>query len=341
MPRAPVSNEGQIRNRYAVCQNTESCYNKSMQLQHILSAGQFRNVKVLDEIFRLAERMEHGDNTGFLPKPLEGKILASLFYEPSTRTRFSFETAITKLGGNIISTESASHFSSVTKGETLEDTIKIISSYADVIVLRHHVKGAAKTAARVSRVPIINAGDGSGEHPTQALLDIYTIQKELGRVDGKSIALVGDLLYGRTVHSLLSFLSMFKKCTLYLVSPQSLRLPKSYTDYLKKQKIVFKEISDINKILGVVDALYITRVQKERFQSQKDYESVKNSYIINRASLKKMKRSAIIMHPLPRVGEIAPEVDSDPRAIYFKQAKNGLYIRMALLHLIFNGHKVK
>lgn len=309
-----------------------------MTLHHILTSSQFHNQKTIERIFSLADLMEKTQLNGAMTYPLSGKILASLFYEPSTRTRFSFEAAITKLGGNVISTENASQFSSVTKGETLEDTIQILNGYADVIVLRHWEKGSAKRAAKVSHIPVINAGDGSGEHPTQALLDIYTIYRRFRKLAGLRIALVGDLLYGRTIHSLISFLNMYKPKKVFLVSPKKLRLPKDYMDFLRKNKILFKETQNLESVLPQIDVLYMTRVQKERFSSPEKYAKVKNAYVITAKMLKKLNKDAIIMHPLPRITEIEVNVDSDPRAIYFQQAKNGLYIRMALLFLLLSGN---
>jgi len=260
--------------------------------------------------------------------------MAAVFYEPSTRTRFSFESAMKKLGGDVITTESAGHFSSAIKGESLSDSIRIISGYADVIVLRHPRRGSAKLASQVSSVPVINAGDGTGEHPTQALLDIYTIEKELGRLDNISVAMVGDLLNGRTIHSLLILLSLYENIRFYFVAPSQLALPDEYQQYLKKKRIEFMEVQDIHEVLDKVDVLYMTRVQKERFKSDYDYQQLKNAYILDTSTLKRLKNTAIIMHPLPRVSEISLEVDMDKRAAYFRQAKNGLYIRMALLQMI-------
>ena len=310
-----------------------------MKFKHIISVKQFLDTDILDEIFELADNMEKYDKADKPQDSLKNKILAAIFYEPSTRTRFSFEAAMHKLGGDVITTENASYFSSVVKGETLQDTIKIISSYADVIVLRHYEEGSAKIASEVSSVPIINAGDGSGEHPTQALLDLYTIQKELGEINNLKIALVGDLLYGRTIHSLIYLLTLYKKVIIYLVSPNQLQLPGKYKDYLKQKGVEFKEITDFKEVLDKIDVLYVTRIQKERFKFEQEYEEVKNTYIIDRKIVNQLKKNAIIMHPLPRVNEISPEVDSDKRAAYFRQAKNGLYIRTALLKLIFEGKK--
>ncbi len=305
-----------------------------MRISHIISTQQFLDINFLNEIFRLADDSEERDRKGTLQPILKGKILASLFYEPSTRTRFSFETAMQKLGGSVISTENAQHFSSAIKGESLVDTIKVVGEYADVIVLRHHTEGSSKSIAEFSNVPVINAGDGSGEHPTQALLDLYTIQKEFGSIDGLKIAFVGDLLYGRTVHSLVYLLSLYKNVKIILVSLEQFKLPEKYKRFLQENNIYFEESTSLNDILNDIDVLYVTRVQKERFESGTEYEKVKDTYIIDQSVLKRMKERAIIMHPLPRVNEIHQEVDKDRRAVYFKQAKNGLYIRMALLQML-------
>lgn len=306
----------------------------SMNLKHILTTKQFLNQSLITEIFKHADRFAAADQKKKVPKALKDKILACVFYEPSTRTRFSFESAMLKLGGQVITTESAGHFSSAIKGETLEDSIKIISSYADAIVLRHPEPGAAQRAATVSTVPVINAGDGTGEHPTQALLDIYTIYKECGRTKNLHIALVGDLLHGRTIHSLIYLLAVSGKVRLSLISPPTLQLPSMYKTFLKKHKIPYVETGKLAAVLPTVDVLYMTRVQKERFSSPKAYKQVKDSFILNRQSLHQMKKSAMIMHPLPRVNEIEQAVDLDSRAAYFRQAQHGLHIRMALLHLL-------
>jgi len=298
-------------------------------MQHILSAGQFER-KQIDEILTRAKKMErvakNGGNTA-----LKGKILTTLFYEPSTRTRLSFEAAMLRLGGQVISQESASVSSSAAKGETLEDTIKIVSGFTDAIALRHSTAGAAARAAQVSPVPVINAGDGPGEHPTQSLLDLYTIEKEIGNIDGISIAFVGDLKYGRTVRSLARFLTNYKKVTMTFVSPVSLKLGDDVKGYLSEKGVAYQETENLDEILPQVDVLYMTRVQQERFADKKEYERLKDSYILTSALVQTMKKSARVMHPLPRVNEIAPEVDVDPRAAYFRQARNGLCVRMALL----------
>lgn len=302
-------------------------------MKHVLTTKQFLSRKVLENIFKIADELEKKDKKGKIPQSLKGKILATLFYEPSTRTRFSFETAMLKLGGQIITTENARDFSSAIKGETIEDTVRVVGNYVDAIVLRHPENGTAAKAAEVSSVSIINAGDGSREHPTQALLDLYTIKKELGRVDNLKIGLVGDLLYGRTIHSLISLLSIFKNIDLYLISPRELKLPMEYKKILKNKKIKFIEDDKVEKIIALADVLYMTRIQKERFKSLSLYNKVKDSFIINRDMLEKFPKKSIIMHPLPRVKEISIDVDNDRRAAYFRQAGNGLYIRMALLKI--------
>jgi len=283
------------------------------------------------KIFETAEKMEKVVAGGGITD-YQNRIMATLFYEPSTRTRFSFETAMHRLGGHVISTENAAEFSSVAKGETLEDTIRILNGYADVIVIRHKEVGSAKRAAAVSRVPIINAGDGAGQHPTQALLDLYTIRKEIGSINGLRIAMVGDLAQGRTVRSLAYLLSKFRGVTMYFVAPPLLKMKEDILEHLRERNVTFVEETALDKVLPEVDVVYQTRVQKERFGDRiADYEMCRGVYIINQDTLRLMKPKSIIMHPLPRLDEITMEVDEDPRAAYFRQAQNGLYVRMALL----------
>jgi aspartate carbamoyltransferase catalytic subunit len=261
--------------------------------------------------------------------------MATLFYEPSTRTRFSFETAMYRLGGSVISTENAAEFSSVAKGETLEDTVRILNGYADVLVLRHHEVGSAKRAASVSRIPVINAGDGAGQHPTQALLDLYTIHKEIGSIHGLRIAMVGDLAQGRTVRSLTYLLSKFQNIRIYFAAPPLLKMKEDILDHLREKQVWYTEETDLDKVLPEVDVVYQTRIQKERFGDRiADYEQCRGVYVICSESLRLMKANAIVMHPLPRLDEITMEVDRDPRAAYFRQAQNGLYVRMALLSMV-------
>ncbi|MDO8537915.1 MAG: aspartate carbamoyltransferase [archaeon] len=302
-----------------------------MNIKHVISVEQFLDKNILADLFDTASFLEHKDSHNSLKRILSGKLLASLFYEPSTRTRFSFEAAMQKLGGNTISTENATQFSSVTKGESIQDTIRIISQYADVIVLRHFEEGSALKAAEVSSVPIINAGDGIGEHPTQAFLDLFTIQKELGSLNNIKIALVGDLLYGRTIHSLIKLLSIYPQTQIHFVSPEQLRIPQKYKQFLENKNISFEETNNLDSVLEKINVLYVTRIQKERFADIELYNSIKNSFEISLPTLDKLADNAVIMHPLPRVKEISPEIDLDRRAAYFRQARNGLYIRMALL----------
>ncbi|MEO0071936.1 MAG: aspartate carbamoyltransferase [candidate division WOR-3 bacterium] len=307
-----------------------------MKLNHILKAQQFDR-KTLEEIFRETEEMEKIARNGGA-EILKGKLMATVFYEPSTRTRLSFEAAMLKLGGELISTENAREFSSTAKGESLEDTVRIIGSYVDVIVLRHYESGAAERAAKVSPVPIINAGDGPGQHPTQALLDLYTIKKECGHIDGIKIAMVGDLAYSRTVRSLTYLLTKYQDITIYFVAPEVVKMRGDIKNYLNNHKIPFYEETDLLKVAAEVDVIYQTRIQKERFgENIEDFEKAKDKYIINKEVLSVMKPNAIVMHPLPRVNEITLECDEDPRAAYFRQAQNGLYIRMALLKMILIG----
>ena len=301
-----------------------------MRLHHVVAAQDF-NRGMLEEMFEGARQMEAVVQQGGA-KVLDGQIMASLFYEESTRTRFSFETAMIRLGGSVISTENARQFSSVAKGETLEDTVRIMNGYADVIVMRHFESGAARRAADISRVPIINAGDGTGQHPTQAFLDLYTIQKELGHIDDITIAVVGDLANGRTVRSLCYLLSRYRNVRIYMVAPEVVRMQDDIKEFLYRNDVWFREETDLRAIAGEVDVLYQTRIQKERFGDRTDdYQRARGVYVVNRDLMSTMKPNAIVMHPLPRVDEIATEVDSDPRAAYFRQAQNGLYIRMALL----------
>lgn len=298
-------------------------------MYHVLSAHQFDRGQ-LDELFKTADIMEFNARKGGL-NLLGGKIMAALFFEPSTRTRLSFESAMIRLGGQVISTENAAQFSSAIKGETLEDSIRVISSYADVIVMRHNEVGAAMRAAKVAKVPVINAGDGAGEHPTQSLLDLYTIQKELKRIDGLKVAMVGDLTYGRTVHSLAYLLAKYEGVTLYFVSPENCPIPDKVKAFLDEQGVEYFEETNLEKVAEQVDVLYMTRIQKERFPDEAEYTKAAGVYKIDNELLHRMKKDSIILHPLPRAGEILPEVDEDPRAAYFRQAKNGVYIRMALL----------
>lgn len=299
-------------------------------MNHIIESQQF-DLKFINKIFFIADRY-----TKKTDQSLKGKIMASLFYEPSTRTRFSFESAMLRLGGSVITTENAKEFSSAAKGETLEDSIRVINNYADVVVLRHYEMGASKRASVVSDIPIVNAGDGAGQHPTQALLDLYTIKKELGKIDGISIALVGDLKHGRTIRSLAYLLGKYKKVKIYFVSPKDLKVCDDIKEYLDRHKVDYEEIENLELVVSEVDVLYQTRIQKERFKNEKEYLKFKGCYQVDLELVGKMKKRSIIMHPLPRVGEISIEVDSSTKAAYFKQAKYGLLIRMALLKYLLS-----
>lgn len=299
-------------------------------MDHVLSIDQFDRPSI-DKLFTKAREMKQIVETKGGNDALKHRVSANLFYEPSTRTSSSFAAAMYRLGGDVISINDV-QYSSVAKGETLEDTVRTLEQYADVIVLRHPEVGAAKRAASVSNVPIINAGDGVGEHPTQALLDLFTVYEEHGRIDGLTISLVGDLKNGRTVHSLVKLLGMYD-VRLQFVAPESLAFPSQYTSTLKTAPTSH---SDVEEVASTTDVLYVTRVQKERFDSLDAYEAVKDSYVIDKTLVSTMKPDAIVMHPLPRVGEIAFDVDSDPRAAYFRQMRNGLYVRMALLENLVN-----
>jgi aspartate carbamoyltransferase catalytic subunit len=264
---------------------------------------------------------------------LKGKILANLFYEPSTRTSSSFMAAMQRLGGAVIPINEV-RYSSVAKGETLPDTVRTLGSYADVIVIRHPEIGAAKLAAQHAGKPVINAGDGAGEHPTQALLDCFTIREELGRLDNLKVTMLGDLKYGRTVHSLARLLTRFEGISLSYVSPDILRMPKEVVDEVAAKGIPQKEHSSLEPVLAGTDVLYVTRVQKERFEDEAVYDKVKDAFVITPEVMKPAKRDMIVMHPLPRVNEISLSFDADPRAAYFRQMEYGLYVRMALLAMV-------
>ena len=265
-------------------------------------------------------------------KLLEDYVVATLFFEPSTRTRLSFESAASRLGAKVIGfTDSAS--SSVKKGESLKDTILTVSKYSDIIVMRHPREGSAKYASEVSPVPIINAGDGSNQHPTQTLLDLYSIRKTQGTLDNMEIAFVGDLKFGRTVHSLVIALSSFNT-TFHLVSPVELKLPSYVKKHIKERKLNYYQYTDLSEVIPKVDILYMTRIQRERFSDPMEYEKVKNSYILKSNMLDDSKDNLKILHPLPRVNEITEDVDSNPKAYYFQQAHNGVFVRQALLSTI-------
>lgn len=302
-----------------------------MKLKHLISTRQFTNSGMVLELLDLAKKMEASVKSGKVKQSLKGKIIACLFFEPSTRSRLSFGSATLRLGGGMLEMENGVVSSSVSKGETIEDTTKIVNGYADCIVMRHPEAGSAERAAKVSDIPIINAGDGGNEHPTQALYDVYTIRKEKGRLSNLNIAMAGDLMYGRTTHSLLSLMSLFPNNKFYFVSPERLKMPQKFKDLLKSRNTAFEETAKLETIFDTADVIYMTRVQKERFSSSKEYEKLKDAYILDNKIMKRLKKDALILHPLPRVSEISSEVDSDPRAGYFRQARNGVFVRMAIL----------
>jgi aspartate carbamoyltransferase len=297
----------------------------------ILSVLQFSRAD-LEYIFGVAKEMRAIVKRVGTFDLLKGKILANLFYEPSTRTSSSFFSAMERLGGSVIPINEVT-YSSVAKGESLPDTIRTLECYADVIVLRHPEVGSAELAARYARKPVINAGDGIGEHPTQALLDLFTIEEELGKVDGLTVTMLGDLKYGRTVHSLARLLSLFKVHINY-VSPEIVRMPQKLIEEVGGKGIEQQESMTLDPVLPETDVLYVTRVQKERFENLEAYEKVKGAYVITPEMMKSAKDEMIVMHPFPRVGEISMELDGDPRAAYFRQMEYGLYVRMALLAMV-------
>jgi aspartate carbamoyltransferase catalytic subunit len=299
----------------------------------IISAVQYTKDSV-DAVVERARDMKRLVESGAASDILRGNMMTVLFYEPSSRTFGSFISAMQRLGGGCIPIQGVS-YSSVSKGETLEDTARTFASYSDVLVLRYPHPGGAKIAADVVDIPVINAGDGSGEHPTQALLDIYTIMNHVSVLEGASIALVGDLLNGRTVHSLVVLLSLYKPKTIYLVAPDDLQMPEMYMTQLREAGISFFCVDTLDDVLPKVDVLYVTRVQKERFRDLDAYEQLKHRYVITPDLMARAKKDMILMHPFPRVGEIDTRVDSDQRAVYLReQMKNGLYIRMALLAMV-------
>jgi len=297
----------------------------------IISVKQF-NRNDLEYIFGVAHEMRGMVERIGTFDLLKGKILANLFYEPSTRTSSSFTAAMERLGGSVIPINEV-RYSSVTKGESLTDTVRTLECYADVIVLRHPETGSAAIAAKAARKPVINAGDGIGEHPTQALLDAFTIKEELGRFDTLTVTMLGDLKYGRTVHSLARLLSLFN-VKLNYVSPDILKMPKEVMDEVAAKNVPQAEFDSLEKALPESDVLYVTRVQKERFEDPSEYEKVKGAYVIDPEIMKDAKQDMIVMHPLPRVGEISVDFDDDPRAAYFRQMEYGLYVRMALLAMV-------
>jgi aspartate carbamoyltransferase catalytic subunit len=297
----------------------------------ILHGNQFSK-KEIDWVIKVASDFEKELRKKDSLTLLKGKILATLFFEPSTRTRLSFETAMQRLGGGVISMASAES-SSAAKGETVADTAKTVSQYADVIVIRHPRIGSAKEAADAASIPVINAGDGAGQHPTQALLDIHTIHKELGSLKRLVVSMVGDLKNGRTVHALVELLSLFQ-AKLYFVSPENLKMPGEISAQLRGKGIEIVETRDMREAALASDLIYMTRIQKERFEDLSEYERVKGGYIINSGFLKGLNKKITVLHPLPRVDEINPEIDDYPGAAYFRQVRNGIFVRMALLAMV-------
>ncbi|KAK7320360.1 hypothetical protein VNO77_29769 [Canavalia gladiata] len=310
---------------------------QKFQLDDVIEAQQFDR-ESLNAIFEVARSMENIKSNSPASQMLKGYLMATLFYEPSTRTRLSFESAMKRLGGDVLTTENAREFSSAAKGETLEDTIRTVEGYSDIIVMRHFESGAARRAAATANIPVINAGDGPGQHPSQALLDVYTIEREIGKLDGIRVGLVGDLANGRTVRSLAYLLAKYQDVKFYFVSPNVVKMKDDIKDYLTSKGVEWEESSDLMEVASKCDVVYQTRIQKERFGEKIElYEEARGKYIVNQDVLKVMKKHAVVMHPLPRLDEITVDVDADPRAAYFRQAKNGLYIRMALLKVLLLG----
>ncbi len=295
-----------------------------MKNRSLVSIDDFSTEDIL-KILKLAKEFENEPTQ----KLLEGKVIATLFFEPSTRTRLSFESAINRLGGKIVGFSDSSS-TSVSKGETLNDTIRMVNSYCDLIVMRHPIEGSARYASEIATVPVINAGDGANQHPSQTLLDLYSINKTQGRLENLNIFLVGDLKYGRTVHSLMMAMSRWN-ATFNFISPEELKMPEEYKIYLDNAGLKYYEHTDFTDIIAKADIIYMTRVQKERFSDPIEYEKVKNVYVLRNSMLKYTKPNMRILHPLPRVNEIHIDVDSNPKAYYFEQALNGVYTRQAIL----------
>ncbi|XP_047338536.1 aspartate carbamoyltransferase, chloroplastic-like isoform X2 [Impatiens glandulifera] len=317
--------------------NNSILLGNKFEVEDVIEARQFDR-DTLSAIFEVANEMEKIVKNSGGSQILKGFLMATLFYEPSTRTRLSFESAMKRLGGEVLTTENAREFSSAAKGETLEDTIRTVEGYSDIIVMRHFESGAARRAAATASIPVINAGDGPGEHPTQALLDVYTIEREIGKIDGISVGLVGDLANGRTVRSLAYLLAKYKDVKIYFVAPEVVRMKDDIKDYLTSQGVTWEESDDLIEVASKCDVVYQTRIQKERFGERIDlYEEARGKYIVDTSILNVMPKHAVVMHPLPRLDEITVDVDDDPRAAYFRQAKNGLYIRMAILKLLLVG----
>ncbi|MEW9123571.1 MAG: aspartate carbamoyltransferase [Thermotaleaceae bacterium] len=298
------------------------------KIRHLIEPEDF-SIDELNELIELGEKIYAAPEK--FAQSCSGKILATLFYEPSTRTKFSFEAAMLRLGGNILGFSDA-NTSSVSKGESIADTIRVMSAYSDIAVMRHPKEGAPRLASQYSSIPIINGGDGGHQHPTQTLTDLLTIKTYKGSIDNQVVAFCGDLKFGRTVHSLIKTLSRYNIQKFILISPEELKLPESLKrSLLDSYSLELKEVKTIEEVIDEIDILYMTRIQKERFFNEADYARLKDSYILNLAKIQKAKEDMIIMHPLPRVNEIAYDVDTDKRAVYFEQAKLGVYIRMALI----------
>lgn len=297
----------------------------------ILEGSQFTREE-LEQVMAVAEGFRRGLEEGARLDLMKGYVLGTLFFEPSTRTRLSFETAMHRLGGSVVGFASAES-TSVAKGESLADTVRTVDQYADLMVIRHPQVGSARLAAEVAVHPVINGGDGAGQHPTQALLDLFTIRSERGRVDGLTIVLCGDLKHGRTVHSGVELYRHYD-CRLILVSPEALRMPGELTNRLRQQGVSVEEAADLEHALARADVVYITRIQKERFSDPAEYERLKGSYVLTREMVERLNPRVTVLHPLPRVEEIAPEVDHLPGAAYFRQARNGVLVRMALIALV-------
>ena len=305
-------------------------------MRHLMSPMDF-SVEELDELMNLAEDIKnHPENYNH---SCDGKTLATCFYEPSTRTRLSFEAAMLNLGGNVLGFASADS-SSAAKGESVSDTIRVISSYADICAMRHPKEGAPLVASSRSKIPVINAGDGGHQHPTQTLTDLFTIRSLRGKLDGLTIGLCGDLKFGRTVHALINALSRYQNIKFVLISPPELQVPSYIRDeVLRKNNIPFEEVMSLDDAMPSLDILYMTRVQRERFFNEEDYVRMKDFYILNKEKMALAKENMMVLHPLPRVNEISVEVDDDPRAMYFTQAKYGVYIRMALILTLLKAAK--
>ncbi|RDY23241.1 aspartate carbamoyltransferase [Romboutsia maritimum] len=296
-----------------------------LEIRNLIQPEDF-SVEEIDEILALAQNII--DDPSKYSRTCEGKLLATLFYEPSTRTRLSFEAAINRLGGRVIGF-SEPNSSSVTKGESLGDTIRTVSCYADIIAMRHPQSGAADEAAKYTEVPFINAGDGGNQHPTQTLTDLLTIKSLKGNLENHTIGLCGDLKYGRTVHSLVKAMARYKNTKFVFISPDELKMPHQIKNQIKGH--AYYETNNLDEVIGSLDVLYMTRIQRERFEDKSEYERLKNCYILNQSRMKKASQDMLVMHPLPRVNEIDVEVDTDDRAVYFKQARYGMFVRMALI----------